>query len=57
MNFSAVIGTIIGLAIGEINEEFNKLMLAFIAGTFLYIALVDMMPEIMKISGFKNITY
>lgn len=46
VNTSALIGTIIGLSIAEMhNIEF---VTAFVAGNFLYIGLVEMMPEIVK---------
>lgn len=37
VNSSAIIGIIIGILVAGINENFNKIMLCFIAGNFLYI--------------------
>jgi len=44
-SFLALIGLVIGLFLGTINN-FSPWMFAAIAGIFLYVALVDMMPEL-----------
>jgi len=46
--FTALIGAVIGLAVGTVSEAVNAYILAFVAGNFLYISLVSMMPIIMK---------
>jgi len=46
--FTALIGCLIGLAIGDINEAANAYILAFVAGNFFYISLVSMLPIVMK---------
>jgi len=43
---SSVIGCVIGLAVGSSAEEGNTWILAVTAGGFLYIGLVDMLPQV-----------
>ena len=52
--FSALIGAFIGLGVGNISEAVNAYILAFVAGNFLYISLVNMVPIIMKESRPKH---
>jgi len=52
--FSALIGAFIGLGVGNISEAVNAYILAFVAGNFLYISLVNMVPIIMKESRPKQ---
>jgi len=47
-SLTSVIGALIGVAVGDGSEEAIKWILAVVAGSFLYIALVDMFPEIAK---------
>lgn len=47
----AFIGTIIGLVIGEYTADFKLWVLALTAGGFLYVALVNMLPELIKKSS------
>eukprot|EP00010_Vexillifera_abyssalis_P002775 CAMPEP_0201560242 /NCGR_PEP_ID=MMETSP0173_2-20130828/78168_1 /ASSEMBLY_ACC=CAM_ASM_000268 /TAXON_ID=218659 /ORGANISM="Vexillifera sp., Strain DIVA3 564/2" /LENGTH=534 /DNA_ID=CAMNT_0047974685 /DNA_START=232 /DNA_END=1836 /DNA_ORIENTATION=- len=44
----AMLGLVIGLAIGESVEDAEKWILAITAGGFLYIALADMLPILLK---------
>lgn len=44
VNCSCVIGSIIGLAVGSVNDEIAGYFLLWCAGNFLYIALADMTP-------------
>ncbi len=53
-NIGCIFGIIIGVAIGEMSEAANSYSLGFVAGNFYYIALVEMVPEIMKVKGWKN---
>ena len=46
--FTALIGAVIGLAIGSVNAAVNAYILAFVAGNFLYISLVSMVPIVMR---------
>ena len=48
LNFSALIGAVIGLSIGAINEAANAYVMAFVAGNFLYISLCSMLPIVVK---------
>lgn len=43
-NCASIIGAIVGLSLGSINEVINKYLLAIVIGNFLYIGLIDMMP-------------
>lgn len=47
----AFVGTIIGLLIGEYTTDFKLWVLALTAGSFLYVALVNMLPGVIKISS------
>lgn len=47
----AFVGVIIGLVIGEYTTNFKMWVLALTAGGFLYVALVDMLPGLIKISS------
>jgi zinc transporter ZupT len=53
-NITNIIGTIIGIAIGEFSEASNAYSMAFVAGNFFYIALAEMVPEIMSKKGICN---
>jgi len=44
----AFVGVIIGILIGEYTSNFKSWVLALTAGTFLYVALVNMLPELLK---------
>jgi zinc and cadmium transporter len=44
----AVVGAVIGLAIGSRSETFVSLILPFAAGGFIYIAASDLIPELHK---------
>ncbi|XP_028396491.1 zinc transporter ZIP6-like [Dendronephthya gigantea] len=44
---SSFIGLVIGILIGQQTEEGNQWIFAVMGGMFLYIALVDMLPELM----------
>jgi len=48
---SALIGCFIGLGIGSIDNQ--NYVYAFVAGNFIYISCVDMMPEVLRESNFK----
>tara|TARA_Y100000310_G_C20609710_1_gene777368 strand:- start:678 stop:1427 length:750 start_codon:yes stop_codon:yes gene_type:complete len=50
----AILGAIIGLVIGEASEQFAILILPFAAGGFIYIAGVNLIPELHKKCGFKD---
>lgn len=52
--FTNVLGCMIGLAIGQAVGAANKYIVAFIAGGFLYIALSDMVLELLKEKGAKQ---
>lgn len=52
---TCVIGTLIGLGVGESVENVNVWLLPLVAGGFLYIALVDMMPLVLKVQQWKMI--
>jgi len=47
----SLLGCIIGLAIGEAVNDSERWILAFTAGGFFYIALADMLPELMHQRG------
>lgn len=51
INFVNVVGTIVGLGIGQISETSKAYSLGFVAGNFFYIALAEMIPEIMQKRG------
>ncbi|CAI8010005.1 Zinc transporter ZIP10 [Geodia barretti] len=44
---TSVLGFFVGVAIGTDSEESEEWLLAVIAGQFLYIALVDLLPELL----------
>ena len=52
MNFlsalTALIGTIIALAVGSSSEAFIDMVIPFAAGGFIYIAASDLIPELHK---------
>ena len=50
-----VLGTIIGVGVGVSIRDADKWLLAFVAGTFLYIALIDMFPQLMKLTGWRHV--
>lgn len=56
INFSALIGTIIGLALGEMGDKTDAYLNLFIAGNFLYIGLVDMLPTIREEKSLKMLS-
>lgn len=51
INIFCIVGAIIGVAAGEISEVSQSYALAFVSGNFLYIALTDMIPEIIHKKG------
>jgi zinc transporter ZupT len=51
INLSAFIGCLIGLGIGSIENQ--NYVYAFVAGNFIYISCVDMIPEVLKESNYK----
>jgi zinc and cadmium transporter len=51
----AVLGAVIGVAIGKSSEQFALLILPFAAGGFIYIAGSDLIPELHKECGRKDI--
>lgn len=46
VNFSAMVGCIIGAALGELDSTSGRYLQLFIAGNFIYLGCVDMMPII-----------
>jgi len=50
-NVTSIIGAIVGVAVGNMDETSHSYTLAFVAGNFLYISLADMIPEIMRNKG------
>jgi zinc transporter ZupT len=44
---TSILGFFVGVAIGTDSEESEEWLLAVIAGQFLYIALVDLLPELL----------
>ena len=48
INFASLIGAIIGLEIGNINETANKYIMSFVAGNFFHISCVNMIPMIIN---------
>ena len=50
----AIFGAIIGLILGEASEQFTILILPFAAGGFIYIAGVNLIPELHKKCNFKD---
>ena len=46
VNFSCIIGIIIGIAVASLNEKSEKIMNCFIAGNFLYIGAAEMLPKL-----------
>lgn len=48
VNFSAMIGTIIGLLLGQYGKNTDKYLTLFIAGNFIYIGACDMIPLLNK---------
>lgn len=51
INITNVIGTIIGIGVGKISPASNAYSLGFVAGNFFYIALAEMIPEIIRKKG------
>ncbi|HOI60348.1 MAG TPA: ZIP family metal transporter [Candidatus Pacearchaeota archaeon] len=51
---STIVGGIVGLIIGSSNPTFIYFLLSFAAGNFIYIASVDLIPEINKDISFKK---
>ena len=51
---AAIIGAIIGLALGSSSEYFIQLIIPFAAGGFIYIAGVNLIPELHKECGIKE---
>ena len=47
---TSVFGVLLGLAIGTASEDANVWLLAFTAGGFLYVALSDMLPELVELN-------
>lgn len=52
--FLAVIGAIVILVIDISIENISIFLVPFTAGGFVYIAGSDLIPELKKVSGFKN---
>ena len=52
----AILGAILALLLGSNVEEFATPILALTAGTFVYIAGSDLVPELHKISDIKKST-
>ncbi len=50
----SVLGTIIALVLGEQSTEFTNILLAFATGSFLYISLADLIPELKKGTNLKH---
>ena len=51
---TAIVGTALALALGNSFEYFVSVMLAITAGTFIYVAGSDLVPELRKTSGSKQ---
>jgi zinc and cadmium transporter len=52
VNLCSILGTIIGLSLGDINYTFKAYSLAFVSGNFLYISLSEMLPITLNGKGF-----
>ena len=52
--FSSIVGAVAAILIGSMLENFAHLMLIFTAGGFMYIAAVDLMPELHVEPNFKK---
>ena len=50
----AILGAVVGLILGSNGEKFALYILPFAAGSFLYIAAVNLIPELHKHCGFKD---
>lgn len=50
---TALLGTAIGVAVGDASATAERWLLAFVAGTFLYIALADMVQTLHAIRGLR----
>lgn len=46
VNFSAMIGAVGGLALGELGNKSDRFLSLFIAGNFIYIGACDMIPTL-----------
>lgn len=46
VNLSALVGAVIGLSLGSLEQE--NLLTMFVAGNFIYLGAVDLLPEIQK---------
>src|SRR3989339_2077374 len=51
---SVVIGAVLTYALGAVLEPFLPLGLALVAGAFIYLAAVDLMPELHETTGFSH---
>ncbi len=51
---TAVLGAVLALAVGNTNEALVPIATAFAAGSFLYIAGSDLVPELHKVTNIKN---
>lgn len=51
---TAVIGVLIAFILGSVGESFNVIMLAIVAGGFIYIAIADLIPELHKTKELKH---
>jgi len=51
---TALLGAVMGLLLGELNEGFLRFILPFTAGGFIYVASTDLFPELHKESSKKN---
>lgn len=54
-NVTGIVGTLIGLGLGTINEEATAYCLAFVAGNFFYISLSEMVPLVLRLKRPINI--
>eukprot|EP01017_Pseudomicrothorax_dubius_P032801 TRINITY_DN4330_c0_g4_i6.p1 TRINITY_DN4330_c0_g4~~TRINITY_DN4330_c0_g4_i6.p1 ORF type:complete len:291 (+),score=33.71 TRINITY_DN4330_c0_g4_i6:373-1245(+) len=53
VNITAIIGTIIALPLGSVNEVVTNCFIAIVAGNFFYIALTSMLPVVNSVNTFK----
>lgn len=54
---SAILGGVIGLAVGSVNDYSQTVLISLIAGNFIYLSMVDMLPRTFgKAKGFGMVT-
>lgn len=46
INFSGIIGIIIGISLASLSENSERIMNCFIAGNFLFIGATEMLPKL-----------